>query len=242
MGFKCIAIALAFVVCLCMTVYAAGPKNVYVEGDYPTDSMSGNEIYQEVRSGSDANDAALSFQNESLFTIRKDTGMSPGVPGKGVRTPVAVVKGLGIAPAAGSWAFTLNDVDKSYLKLDLYQTADAVSGTGELAAGGVVTPVTVGGSVLGDQVALFVIPTGSQNMYRFSLTIKPGTMDGEYVFTAPGITQPGVAFGSMISAQTLASAFQQAAQASTAVQATATQQTTEQTTQQANQTAVVPTA
>lgn len=240
MGFKCVAIALAFVVCLCMTAYAAGPKNVYVEGEYPTDNMSGNEIYQEVREGQNANldNSVLSFRNESLFTIRKDTGMSPGVPGKGVRTPVAVVKGLGIAPAAGSWTLTLNDVDTSYLKLDLYQTADAVFGTGELAAGGVMTPVTVGGSVLGDQVALFVVPTGSQNMYRFSLTIKPGTMDGEYIFTAPGITQPGVAFGSQISPQASALAVQQTVQASTTVQATANQQTT----QQANQTAVVPAA
>jgi hypothetical protein len=226
MGFKCVVIALAFVACLCMTAYAQGPKNVYVEGAYPTENMSGTQVYQEVREGeyNNVNEAELSFRNESLFTIRKDTGMSPGVPGTGVRTPVTVVRGLGVAPAAGSWAFTLNDVDKSYLKLDLYQTGDAVFGSGELAAGGVVTPVTVGGSVLGDQLALFVIPTGSQNMYRFSLTINPGAMDGEYIFTAPGITQPGVAFGSQISPQASASAFQQttqnAAQNASAAQAT----------------------
>jgi hypothetical protein len=215
MGFKCVVIALAVVACLCMTASALGSKNVYVEGDYPTESMSGNAINQEVQEGqnSDLDNSVLSFRNESLFTIRKDTGMSPGVPGTGVRTPVAVVRGLGVAPAAGSWAFTLNDVDKSYLKLDLYQTADAVFGSGELAAGGVVTPVTVGGSVLGDQLALFVIPTGSQNMYRFSLTINPGTMDGEYIFTAPGITQPGVAFGSQLSPQASASAAQPTTQA-----------------------------
>ena len=236
MGFKCVVIALAFVACLCMTAYAQGPKNVYVEGEYPTESMSGNEIYQEVREGDNANDAALSFRNESLFTIRKDTGMSPGVPDTGVRTPVTVVKGLGVAPAAGSWAFTLNDVDKSYLKLDLYQTGDAVFGSGDLAAGGVLTPVTVGGSVLGDQLALFVIPTGSQNMYRFSLTINPGTMDGEYIFTAPGITQPGVAFGSQISPQTSVSAVPQTAQTASAVAATAT------TAQPTTQAAVVPVA
>ena len=52
---------------------------------------------------------------------------------------------------------------------------------------------------MGDRLALFVIPAGSQNMYRFSLTIKPGSIDGEYIFTAPGITQPGVAFGSLLS-------------------------------------------
>jgi len=212
MGFKCAIIALAFVACLCMTAFALGPKNEEVEAEYPAEDMSGRQIYQEVQEvGPYDNpaDSALSFRNESLFTIRKDTGMSPHVPGKGVRTPVVVV---GVAPAAGSWAFTLNDIDKSYLKIDLYQTADAVFGSGELAANGIVTPVTVGGSILGDRLALFVVPTGSQNMYRFSLTIKPGTMDGEYIFTSQGITQPGVAFGSMLSPLAASASVQQTAQ------------------------------
>ncbi len=212
MGFKCAIIALAFVACLCMTAFALGPKNEEVEAEYPAEDMSGRQIYQEVQEvGPYDNpaDSALSFRNESLFTIRKDTGMSPHVPGKGVRTPVVV---LGVAPAAGSWAFTLNDIDKSYLKIDLYQTADAVFGSGELAANGIVTPVTVGGSILGDRLALFVVPTGSQNMYRFSLTIKPGTMDGEYIFTSQGITQPGVAFGSMLSPLASSASAQQTAQ------------------------------
>jgi hypothetical protein len=216
MGFKCVVIALAFVACLCMTAFALGPKNEYVEPEFPGEDMSGRQIYQEVQEVGpydDPEDSALSFRNESLFTIRKDTGMSPHVPGTGVRTPVVVIRGLGVAPAAGSWAFTLNDVDKSYLKIDLYQTADAVFGSGELASNGVVTAVTAGGSVLGDRLALFVIPTGSQTMYRLSLTIKPGSMDGEYIFTAPGITQPGVAFGSLLSPSGFAAPASQTAQA-----------------------------
>ncbi|HUS76786.1 MAG TPA: hypothetical protein VMY43_12385 [Methanothrix sp.] len=235
MGFKCVVIALAFVACLCMTAFAQGPKNEIVEPEFPGEDMSGSQIYEEVREGvyDNPNDAALSFRNESLFLIRKDTGMSPHVPDNGVRTPVTVVKGLGVAPAAGSWALTLNDVGKSYLKLNLYQTADAVFGSGELAVNGVVTAVTAGGSVLGDRLALFVIPAGSQNMYRFSLTIKPGSMSGEYIFTAPGITQPGVAFGSLLSLQSSVAPALQTAQ---------TQQTTQvQQTAQAQQvTQVLP--
>lgn len=218
MGFKCAVIALAVMACLCMTAFALGPKNVEVEAQFPTEDMSGQQIYQEVQEVGPYDslaDSALSFRNESLFTIRKDTGMSPHVPGTGVRTAVVAV---GVAPVAGSWAFTLNDVVKSYLKMDLYQTADAVFGSGELAANGVVTPVTVGGSVLGDRLALFVVPTGSQNMYRFSLTIKSGSMDGEYIFTSPGITQPGVAFGSMLSPLAASASAQQTAQASQTAQ------------------------
>ncbi|HPA98420.1 MAG TPA: hypothetical protein PLQ24_07395, partial [Methanothrix sp.] len=88
-----------------------------------------------------------------------------------------------------------------YLKLELYQSGDAVFGSGELAQGAVVTPVTAGGSILGNQLALFVIPAGSQNMYRLSLTIQAGSMNGDYIFTAPGVNQPGVAFGSLIAPQ-----------------------------------------
>ena len=146
------------------------------------------------------NDSSLSFRNESLFIIRMDAGMSPDVPGQGVRSP-AVMGRAGVPLAAGSWGFTLNDLDKSYLKLNLYQSGDAVFGSGELDENGAVTPASAGGSVLGNRMALFVIPAGSQNMYRFSLTIQPASMNGDYIFTAPGVNQPGVAFGSMLAPQ-----------------------------------------
>jgi hypothetical protein len=200
MGIKSVVIALALALCLFPMTSAQGPKNYIAEPMFPGENMSGSEIYKDVQGGvySNANDANLSFQNESLFIIRKDTGMSPHVPNKGVRTPVRIIRGLGIAPAAGSWSFTLADIATRYLRLDLYQTGDAVFGSGELADNGFTTPVTAGGTVLGDQLALFVTPTGSQNLYRFSLTIKPGSMDGDYIYTSQGITQPGVAFGSLI--------------------------------------------
>ena len=166
--------------------------------------MSGSEIYQEVQGGvyTDINDSSLSFQNESLFLINPYTGMSPNAVGKGVRTPVKIYwNGMSYAPVAGNWSFTLTSVDTSYMMLSLYQNADAVSGSGVLTANGFNTPVTAGGTVLGDRLALFVTPVGTQNLYRFSLTITPGSMNGDYVFTAPGITQPGVAFGSLLSSQ-----------------------------------------
>ncbi|MCX6669451.1 MAG: hypothetical protein NTV25_06565 [Methanothrix sp.] len=189
MGFRSVVIALALVGCLNATVFAEGSKNQIVEPQSPGEEMSGSVI------------SDLSFRNESLFLIRADTGMSPNVPAKGVRTPVAAIQGLGIAPAAGSWSFTLTDTATRYLSLDLYQTVDAVFGSGELMDRGTTAQVTAGGTVLGDRLSLYVTPIGTQNLYRFSLTIKPGSMDGDYIFTAPGITQPGVAFGSLVAPQ-----------------------------------------
>ena len=197
MGINCSMLALSLAACLCMTAMVQA-----VEPQVSEDYLSGSQIRDEVGWGeyTDVNDSSLSFRNESLFIIRKDTGMSINVPDRGVRSP-ALVGRMGVAMAAGSWALTLNDLDEKNLKLDLYQSGDAVFGSGELAKGAAVTPVTAGGSVLGNQLALFVIPAGSQNMYRLSLTIQAGSMNGDYIFTAPGVNQPGVAFGSMIAPQ-----------------------------------------
>jgi len=200
MGLKCVVLALALIGSLAATASALGPKNQIVEPRFPGDEMSGSEIYSEVREGAHDGlvDGNLSFRNESLFVIRKDTGMSPHVPDQGVRTPVKVILGLGTAPAAGSWSFTLSDTATRYLGLDLFQTGDAVSGYGELRDRGTSVMVTAGGTVLGDRLALFVTPVGGASLYRFSLDIKPGSMSGDYIFTAPGVTQPGVAFASLI--------------------------------------------
>jgi hypothetical protein len=91
MGFKCVLIALALVVCLSSMTLGQGPKD-YVVKPFPGENMSGSEIYREVRGGvyTDANDSALSFYNESLFLINPYTGMSPNAVGKGVRTPVKI--------------------------------------------------------------------------------------------------------------------------------------------------------
>jgi hypothetical protein len=216
MGKISVVIALAFIACLSMTAFAQGPKNEIVEPAFPPINTSGSEIYQEVREGADTvnkniNDAALSFRNESLFIIRADTGMSPHVPAdKGVRTPSVTTAGFGAAPVAGSWAFTLTDVSTRFLKLDLNQTSDAVFGSGALNENGAIIAVTAAGTVLGDRLALFVTPVGSSNLFRLSLTIKQGSLDGDYIFTALGVSQPGVAFGSLISSQSTAATTQAA--------------------------------
>ncbi len=232
MGLKSVILILALIGCLASSAMAAipqGPKN-FENNSFPLEGMSGNEIYTEVRQGvtTDANnEAVLSFRNESLFYTRKDTGTSLPVE-KGVRTPVVVVRGLGPAPAAGTWSFKLTDVVTRYLTLNLVQYGDAVTGNGELDENGAVTPVSVGGTVLADRLALFVTPAGGQSVYRLSLTIKPGSMDGSYIFSGQGIEQPGIAFGSFVAPQTAAATTTQQGQY------TATQQTQQQAGTQTN--------
>jgi hypothetical protein len=200
MGVKCVALVAALIVCMAAPAFATmslGSKNI-ANQQFPTPNMSGNEIMQEATYGSNptANNSELSFRNESLFYISKSTGMTPGV-GTGVRTPVVAVP---IASIAGSWSLRLTDVNTKLLTLTLFQSGDAVFGSGELTADGSVSQVAVGGTILGDQLALFVTPeTAPNNLYRLSLTIGQGSMDGSYIYSAPGITQPGVAFGNAVS-------------------------------------------
>lgn len=201
MGSKSVVLALALIVCLAAPAFAdmpLGPKNI-VKQPFPDKNMSGYQINQEVTYGTSTNpdESDLSFRNESLFIISKSTGMSPNVPVKGVRTPIAVAW-----PVAGVWSFTLTDIGTKSLTLTLFQSGDAVFGSGQLSSGSSIEQVTAGGTVLGDKLAMYVIPAGSpNNMYRFSLTVRPGSMGGDYLFSAPGITQPGVAFGSTVAPQ-----------------------------------------
>jgi len=215
MGFRSVVTVLALLACLTFAAAAQGPKNIENEPEFPEEQMSGTTILDEVRQGTVVGDDELSFRNESLFIVRKDTGMSPGVPDQGVRTPVVKVVGLGPAPAAGSWSLTLQEAPTAankLLSLNLFQTADAVFGYGQLNEGGVTTQVTVGGTVLGDKLSMYVIPVGSQRLYRFSLMLRPGSMDGSYIYSASGVTQPGVAFGSLVAPQMAAGSVQPAAQ------------------------------
>ncbi len=235
MGYKSVVLVMALIGCLALPavgVIPLGPKNVE-DSNFPKEGMSGNEIYTEVREGvmTDVeNESVLSFRNESLFWTRADTGTSLPVA-KGVRTPPVVIRGLGPAPSAGAWSFTLTDTKTRYLTLNLQQFGDAVSGYGELTENGIRMPVTVGGTVLADRLAMYVIPSGSQGVYRFSLVIRPGSMDGDYVFSGQGVEQPGVAFGSFVASSSAISAATQQSQTTASQQSQMQQSATQQTAQ-----------
>ncbi len=199
MGFKSVVLVMALIACLVAPAFAdmpLGPKNI-VTKKFPDQNMSGYEITQEVTTGVNtaANDSDLSFRNESLFITSKSTGMSPNAVTKGVRTPVIIGP---LAPVAGTWSLTLNDVTTRYLRLTLFQSEDAIYGYGDLTIGGSSAQVNVGGTVLGNVLTMYVIPVGTSNLYRLSLTWTPGRLNGNYIFNAPGVTQPGVVFGNAI--------------------------------------------
>jgi hypothetical protein len=90
------------------------------------------------------------------------------------------------------------------MRLNLNQYQDAVFGSGDITIGGIVTNVSVGGTIVGNRLNLYATTEGNNNLYRMTLTVAPGSMNGNYLFTAPGITQPGIVYGSLTApAQTI---------------------------------------
>jgi hypothetical protein len=142
-----------------------------------------------------SDDVKASFQNEDLFNTSAETGMSPNATAHLVKYPIVVVRGS--APVSGFWSLNLRDKATSTMRLNLNQYQDAVFGSGDVTVGGVVTNVSVGGTVVGNRLNLYVMTEGNNNLYRMTLTMTPGSMNGNYLLTAPGITQPGIAYGSL---------------------------------------------
>jgi hypothetical protein len=188
MGLRSVVFVLALAVCFTLQAGCQGPKNTEKEQPLIDESLSGEGIISDVKTA---------FQKESIFTIREDTGMSPGVPEEGVRTEPVVIIALGTVPVAGSWNLSLWDTSTRYLHLNLIQSDDAVVGGGELTDERGAVQVYAGGTVMGDGLALYVIPAGASSLYRLALRIIPGSMKGSYVYSGQGFAVPGLASGSM---------------------------------------------
>jgi hypothetical protein len=174
MGFKSTILILVVLSCLAIQVIAQ-------------DTYNTSPISDEIKK---------SFQNEELFNISPSTGMSPNATAQLTKTSGVVLVGTA-AIVSGSWSLNLRDTTSSTMQLNLSQYQDAVFGSGDVTIGSTVTPVTAGGTMQGDRLNLYVVPEGSASLYRMSLTISPGSMNGNYVLTAPGVTQPGIVFGSL---------------------------------------------
>ena len=180
MGFRNSILILAVMICSASQVLAQDSYNV----------------------GPISEDVKKSFQNEDLFNTSAATGMSPNATAGLVAIPI--VGGRGSAYVGGSWSLNLRDTTASIMRLNLNQYQDAVFGSGDITIGSIVTNVSVGGTIVGNRLNLYATTEGNNNLYRMTLTVAPGSMNGNYLFTAPGITQPGIVYGSLTApAQTI---------------------------------------
>ena len=99
--------------------------------------------------------------------------------------------------AAGNWSFRLRDSKKNrVLALTLFQSYNAVFGTGRINDGGDTLGVTASGSIEGDKLYLEVTSSGTIILYRLALTESGNTASGEYrAFSTGKETWKGLAEG-----------------------------------------------
>jgi hypothetical protein len=99
--------------------------------------------------------------------------------------------------AAGNWSFRLRDSKKNrVLALTLFQSYNAVFGTGRINDGGDTLEVMASGSVEGDKLYLDATSSGTIILYRLALTESGNTASGEYRAFSTGIeTWKGLADG-----------------------------------------------
>ncbi|MDD1758719.1 MAG: hypothetical protein LUQ22_08320 [Methanotrichaceae archaeon] len=189
MGFKSVILVLAFMLCFVNPAASQVAKNYTIEPPFPIQDLLGKQMVTDVRDA---------FKNESLFTTRHDTEMKPGAPGSIARMAKVNTVPLGPTPAAGNWSLKLTDVRPKHFSLNLYQSEDAVFGYGNLTDNNTIDQLTAGGTVMGDRLAMYIIPGSSQNLYRMWLTLGPSSMEGSYILSSSGVLQYGSIIGSKV--------------------------------------------
>ena len=104
---------------------------------------------------------------------------------------------LNATSAAGNWSFRLRDSKKNrVLALTLFQSYNAVFGTGRINDGGDTLEVIASGSVEGDKLYLDATSSGTIILYRLALTESGNTASGEYrAFSTGNETWKGLADG-----------------------------------------------
>jgi hypothetical protein len=143
--------------------------------------------------------SAAGQDENDVFKTSNASGISPGEASKdsGIRTtPVS-----SMANVAGGWSLILNDVVATRsLKLTLYQNNDAVFGSGDIMVSGKTTQVCAGGTLKGNSLSLYVIPSGEPSLYKIDIIVGAGSMTGSYVFSTQAAMQQGTASGRLTEA------------------------------------------
>ena len=102
----------------------------------------------------------------------------------------------GAASIGGSWSFTLDESTPKEMVLTLFQSGDAVYGTGSINTGDSTLVVAASGLVGMDSMNLDVTSIGTIGLYRIALDLDGDSASGSYnAFAASGETWTGNAEG-----------------------------------------------
>ncbi len=106
------------------------------------------------------------------------------------------IAGSQATSVVGNWTFGLRDSKNRILALTLFQSDNAVSGTGTINDGGETQEVSASGFIQGDKLGLNATSSGSINLYQLVLTTNGNSASGEYrAFPVSGEPWIGLAEG-----------------------------------------------
>jgi hypothetical protein len=137
-------------------------------------NLSGNGTNPQASRSSVKTGDALEYQTASNTVSSSQA--------KAVSSPEPAISQTG-SPAvsvAGEWTFQLRDSKNRFLALTLFQSENAVFGTGNINDGGDTMKVSASGSVAADGLSLDVISSGTVNLYRLKLNLSGDSASGEY--------------------------------------------------------------
>ncbi|VVB68924.1 Uncharacterised protein [uncultured archaeon] len=145
--------------------------------------LSGNSTNPEDSKMSAQTNERIQYQTASI-TKKAQTSSSQAIAGS---QAISVV---------GNWTFGLRDSKSRVLALTLFQSDNAVSGTGTINDGGDTQEVAAAGSIQGDKLSLNATSSGYVNLYQLVLTINGNLASGEYrAFPISGEPWIGLAEG-----------------------------------------------
>jgi len=97
---------------------------------------------------------------------------------------------------AGNWSFELRDSKTREMSLTLFQSEDAIFGTGSMNDGGDTLEVSASGSVEKDRLNLDITTSEIVSLYRLVLTTNGDSVSGNYrAFSASKEPWTGIANG-----------------------------------------------
>jgi hypothetical protein len=123
----------------------------------------------------------LQYQTAStVSSSQTEAASSPETAILPTESPTASQTASAETNVAGNWSIQLRDSMNRILALTLFQSENAVFGTGTMNDGSDTQKVSASGSVAADKLSLDVISSGTISLYRLRLNVNGNSASGEY--------------------------------------------------------------
>lgn len=123
----------------------------------------------------------LQYQTAStVSSSQTEAASSPETAIQPAESPTTSQTASAETNVAGNWSIQLRDSMNRILALTLFQSENAVFGTGTMNDGSDTQKVSASGSVAADKLSLDVISSGTISLYRLRLNVNGNSAAGEY--------------------------------------------------------------